>query len=117
MSKTEAKIKIGRFGLYHLKTLLISYIVWVLIATGLMLRIAYVHCLEASVSVLAWLFIQLAPLTSLFHRPSWLIFVVPSILCVIGGLLIKHGLGCFLIILGITIWFSLGIVITALGIT
>lgn len=111
------RIEILPFRLYHLKTLLITYLVWVLISTGLVVRIAYVNSLELGVSILAWFYIQIGPFVCLFFQPSWLIFAVFPILCVIGGLLIKWRLGCLFIVAGVTVWFCWGAVIMGLGIT
>ena len=109
-------IEILPFKLYHLKTLLITSIVWALISVLFVIRIAHVHSGGLSLGVRCWFNVLFGPLFSILYQPLW-IGLVLSILFLIGGLLIKKGFGCLFVIIGVTIWFCLGLIVSGLMLT
>jgi len=104
-------IEILPFKLYHLKTLLITSIVWALITALLAIVVACGYGLSAG--FMFWFYVLFGPFFSIIHGIFWIGSVL-SILFLIGGLLIKKGFGCLFVIIGVTIWFCLGFLVTGL---
>ena len=104
-------IEILPFKLYHLKTLLITSIVWALISALFAILVACGYGL--SVGFASWFYILFGPFFGLIHGTFW-IGLVLSILFLIGGLLIKNRFGCIFVIIGVTIWFCSGCLVTGL---
>ena len=102
-------IKIKNKNIYHIRTLLLTYLVW----TVLNLLIAWRFCQIAKVPLTRipyyWGFLHIA-FFMLFMPGGSYGFGIPIMALIglsvlIAGLLIKERWGCYLIIIGMSLWF------------
>ena len=103
-------IKIKNIKIYHIRTFLLTYLVW----TVLNLLIASRFCEIAKVPITQipyyWGLLHIAPL--MLFLPTVInsfgiapLFVLIIVSVFVAGLLRKERWGCYLIVLGMSLWF------------
>jgi hypothetical protein len=103
-------IKIKNIKIYHIRTLLLTYLVW----TVLNLLVSARFCEIAKVPLIRiayyWRLLHIAPL--MIFLPTEInsfgiapLFVLIIVAVFIAGLLRKERWGCYLIIIGMSLWF------------
>jgi hypothetical protein len=107
---------------YHVRTLLWTYLVWAVLCLLFTLQVCKLTHSPLTRAPWAWAVLHIAPLWGLTMTmsisPWWGIPVAIGIawLAVVSGLLINRWWARFLILIGMSIWFFVGMCLLGLGV-